>query len=162
MSIQPGADHSWTRPIDPHEDEVLGCHRGVSEGLNIRNPQPGFHYYYIRAEPNMARRYINMGYEVVTSEYPEQPGIKALPQAVQSMMDGERAFKDVMLVRIPVEIYREHQAEKRRRAEASLRSASDAFQAKGERAAEALGRGAGKHENVYYQTRDHGSSVEEF
>lgn len=162
MSIQGGADYEWTRPIDPHDSETLGCHRGVSEGMNIANAQPGFHYYYIRANPNMAQRYLNAGWEVVTSEHPERPGVKALPEAVQSMMDGMRAFKDVILVRIPTDRYAEIQEDKRRRAASALRSTTDAFQAKGERTTEALGRGAGRHDNVYYQTRDHGSSVEEF
>lgn len=158
MSLQGGAPNEWLRPHDPDPDRnVIGSHRGSSEALNVRNPKEGFHYFYVRRNPNQVQRFLGDGWELVTSEDQEAWGIDVgdMPESVQSELDGLRAFKDVVLMRIPEENYRVIAERKRQLAEAArLQGGGEAFLERGREVAAQLGHDE-ESRPLYYKGADH-------
>jgi hypothetical protein len=143
MSVGGGSDRSWLKP------------RQSSEALNVRNPQPGFHYYYCRRDPSSVQRKLNQKWQVVTSDMPEKWGAE-LPDNIQQELDGVRAFKDVMLLRIKDEDYRLIQEEKQRRAAVARDGATEEYLEKGRQRAAQLGNLA-PEDDLYYKKGYHGS-----
>jgi len=159
MALQGGGSLEWTRPIDP-SDDVVGCHRGNHEALNIRNAQPGFQYYYVRATPSKVLQFQNRGWEVLTSDHPERWGAE-LPDIIQQQLGSVRAYQDVIPVRIPLEIYRRNRAMQDALARASREGPSEAYLEKSASRERQL---AGRTGNrpVYFSRGDHGTHVQEY
>lgn len=163
--FQTGGDTSWLRPVTPEERGEgegqplqIGTHRGNYAALNIRNPQPGRHYAYVRADGKSYRRYVNEGWQPLRDDSPEQWGAEALPEWVQQQVGGARAFGDLMPMWIPHERYQEIVRARLDLAAASLRRTDRAYLDKGlQREAELGGRAQGRP--VYYFRPGHGQRV---
>ena len=157
--IQGGEDNSWFRPLNPG-DKILGAHRGNHSALNIKNPQPGYHYYYIRRHPSDVQRFMNAGWEFLGDEHEEDWGAK-LPDHVQAQLDSVRAYQDVMPVRIRIEKYAEIQRQKQEDARVASAGADDEFLGKGDMQTERM-QGASADNPVYYKRKDHLTHTEEY
>lgn len=155
--IQGGGDLSWTKPVSP-ADEVVGAHRGHHAALNIKNPQPGFRYYYERRDANKVLVKKNEGWEVVQANSPERWGDN-LPEDVQKELDGVRAYQDVILLRIPEEKYRQNREHLRELAEASRRGSDREYLDKSREREHQLGV---TDREVYYARATHGTRTQEF
>jgi hypothetical protein len=121
----------WMRPYsdtdDGYGERTLGCHVGNTEALNVRNPQPGMHYYHApAAKRGTLRGLINKGYEVVPPESPELVGESRDPR-FGGALDSSQAFGDVILTRIPIEKYRQFVKEEQVAAQYPLSSNNDPF-----------------------------------
>jgi hypothetical protein len=156
--IQGGTNLEWTRPLQK-DDEVLGGHRGHHSALNIRNPEPGFQYYYARADANQILRFRQQGWEVVTNEDPEQWGAD-LPENIQRQLDSVKAYQDVILLKIPLESYKRNKASLRELAQASSgRTTSEYLDRNAERQEQLSG--ASESRPVYHKRADHGTHIQE-
>jgi hypothetical protein len=142
--------------MDPNTDEAIGTHRGNSEALNIRNPQPGFHYYYERSKPANILRRLNEKWEFVKDTDPEQWGAQ-LPPEVGQALDGLKAYGDVVLMRIHEDNYRVLRDQKALLAKASREGTTDDWTNKGHQQASKLGDRA-PSDDMYYARRGHGNS----
>ena len=116
MPIHVTDPREWYEPISPERETddgeyIIGTHRGTSYHLNIRNPQPGYMYYYESNRANRLRRRQAQGYEFVLDSDPEKWGAE-LPQNIQSDLGGVRVNQDVVLMRVREERYAELAAEK--------------------------------------------------
>ena len=156
-----GSNREWLRPLVPRkndygEEDVIGTHRMGYEALNVRNPQPGFRYYYSRRDPSSVQRFMNKGYQVVTSGMAEKWG-SDLPEDIQQELDGVRAFKDVMLMRISDKNYRVMQEEKLRIAKLARDGATQSYLDKGSEREAQLGVNA-PADDLYYKRGRHGTS----
>ncbi len=146
MALSGGGDRRLLRPVE-HNEGVRGSHRGDSEALNVKNAQPGFHYRY---DPERRlRKRINEGYEIVT-DGPESWGAD-LPAGVAKQLDNIRAFKDVILLRIPIEKYREKRKKLREKATLAREGVEASYLDKGE----AIRDQVGATEDVYYRRGNH-------
>lgn len=159
MGLQGGGSLEWTRPIHSGDEEV-GCHRGDHAALNIRNAQPGFQYYYVRAHPSKILQFQNRGWEVLTSEHPERWGAE-LPAMIQAQLGTVRAYQDVIPVRIPLERYRRNRAMQEALAKASREGPSEAYLEKSAGRERQLA-GATGNRPVYFSRGDHGTHVQEY
>tara|TARA_Y100000310_G_scaffold344025_1_gene454598 strand:- start:2889 stop:3386 length:498 start_codon:yes stop_codon:yes gene_type:complete len=126
MTIQGGGQLEFIKPYLPDDESALGDHKGNFEALNVRNPQRGYHYYYIRAEASSVLRFMNQGWQIVQADDPEQFGAD-LPDNIGLPLDGVRAYHDVLLARLPLEKYREYKADRADRRRASLEANYLAF-----------------------------------
>ena len=121
----------WMRPYsdadDGYGERIIGHHVGNTEALNVRNPQPGMHYYHgPTAKRGLLRGLINKGFEVVPPESPELIGDSHDPRFGGSL-DSSQQFGDVTLMRIPIEKYRRFMEEEKVAAEYPLSNNSDQF-----------------------------------
>jgi hypothetical protein len=162
MGTGGGSDRAWLKPFEPRkprswdEEDVIGTHRMGSEALNVRNPQPGYRYTYIRRDPSSVQRFMNQGWRVVKADDPEQWGAE-LPDDVQKELDGVRAFKDVMLVKIDDEGYRVIQEDKQRRAQVATSAATQEYLDKGQRVEAELG-SKRPEDDLYFKRGHHSES----
>lgn len=131
MALSGGADRALLRPIQ-HDETLRGCHVGSSAALNVRHPQAGCAYYYESSKPGRLLSQLNAGWEIVRSTDPEEWGAD-LPPDVQREIDTVKAFKDVVLLRCPVEKYREIKEKKAEYNRAVQGSAESDYLSKGER-----------------------------
>jgi hypothetical protein len=129
------------------------------EALNVKNAQPGMHYYYERAKPSDVQRRLNEGWEPVTSSDPEQWGAE-LPEDVQRQLDGVKAFGDVMLFKISTDRYRLLQDQWIQEAKDRRDGPEVSYQTKGEERAGELG-AAAPEGDLYYQRPNHRRSYSE-
>jgi S1-C subfamily serine protease len=138
--IQGGGDRSWlirqqadgTRKTDSRGARVVGNHRGFYEGLNIRNPQPGYRYQWASIDPRDQYSSKLKGWEIVSDGDPDSPAYKAGLdggdyQVATGSTDTANVFKDVVLVRTSEENYRRLQAQVQARSLAAMEDNSDAF-----------------------------------
>ena len=120
MSASGGKDRSWLRPVDlrpidgSDPERIIGTHRGASEALNVKNPQPGRRYYHGRFDSSFMQRMLNKGWRPIGSDDPERTGSEIAVDAIPEL-DGLKAFKDVLLLWMPEEQYNELHKDKARR-----------------------------------------------
>lgn len=162
--IDSGPPLSDTRPLEIERDELgrpmqIGCHVGSGTALNVRNPQPGYVYWYERSKPADVLRKMNEGWELVTSEHPEGWGAQ-LPAHVQAALGTARAYQDVVLMRAPEEIVAARQQENSEQARLSREGIDRDFEDRGRRLQAALGQRGGARP-VYSRHPDHGYFLEE-
>ena len=112
-----GADREWLEPLDaegnrtdlPIEERVVGSHTGAFAGLNVCDPQPGFEYQWClnpsrdRGGPADALAIHMIGGEVVQDGDPEFAAFKKLEGMNNAPLDTSTLYKELVLVRIPVE-----------------------------------------------------------
>jgi hypothetical protein len=159
MSIQGGGDRKDLRPHNPNDKQVIGTHRGPFEALNVKNPKPGFHYYYARRKPSDVQRFMNAGWEPVRSGDPEQWG-SDMPPEVGEMLDGVKAYGDVILMRIREDKFRAIREEKEALAKAAREGGTSEFINKGHQRARQLGSSRPK-KDLYFESADHGTVADE-
>jgi hypothetical protein len=161
--MQTGCPREWLRPVEPSDQanrRLLGCHRGRHTALNVRNPKRGYHYYYCSTDESAVQRFLNDGWEVPQAGDPEKWGAK-LPAHVQQQLDGRRAFQDVMLIRIPIPLYRERQREAQELTHAMREGVENDFFDKGREREAELGSAAPEDGPLYHKGRRHRTHVRE-
>ena len=127
--MEGGGNRFSLRPHIADDGEILGTHRGNSEAMNIKNPQPGWHYYHPRRDASAVQRKLNEGWRPITSTDPEKWGVDHHADIPE--MDGLQAFKDVIAMKIPEAKYRVMMAEKARLARLHLESPTEEYLEKG-------------------------------
>lgn len=142
---------------DPESsEELLGCHRGDNEYLNIVNPQPEMHYYWERAKRGDRRvlRRLRESFEVVTDAHPESlPSLPGHPDLGLGNLDSTLEAAGVVLMRIPIHKYREKEAA---RAAAAARPMELAATGSTFTDRDRWGMTAGDGGPIYRRLRDHG------
>ena len=165
MSIHIQGDRAWFEPMNPkrHNPDgsyTIGCHQGPTYHLNIRNPKPGFVYYYEANRPNAVQRKLTQGWEFVRPSDPEQWGAE-IPEDVQQELGGIRLNKDVVLMRIPEERYAVLTAERDQQAALARGGSAEEYLARGRDAQERLSnRGISTDDDLYYRSSHHSESSE--
>lgn len=112
--LQGGRNHADLRPLMPDGNafaDARGAHKGDAADLNIVGALPGFHYYWARLAESALRRFVRAGWEVVPPDSPERKYITE-PDWKGMGLDGVQLSKDVVLLRISEERYREILAHK--------------------------------------------------
>ena len=161
MAISGGGDRRELRPIQQDRD-VLGSHKGAHEALNIRNPQPNTHYRYERADQSAIQRSKNNGYRFVQDTDPEAWGVDDddMPMSVQSQLSSIRAYKDVILMKTPLDNFKRITDEHEARSRAATEGAEAAYLSEGERNTAAAG-AAAMGRSLHHRTGSHGNSWNE-
>ncbi len=102
-----GRDRSDLKPYDPEAylesddpNDMMGCHTGSFQGLNVANAQPGMFYAWADdSRQGLMRARIN-GYQVVSSEDPEMAGYRRMSgHDHQDLDSASTGFAGVILVR---------------------------------------------------------------
>lgn len=158
MAMQPGAPLKWCKPTNPHKSESLGNHKGDFEALNIKNPQPGMHYFWAKKTASSVRRFMRYGFEVVQAEDPEEFGAR-LPEKVGALLDGATAYSDVVLMRIPLERYRQFRNQRKQLVEAKREASTQAYLAAGKERERELGHRAPRRGPTYHKLVSHETVV---
>ena len=162
MPIQAGDDFSWYKPVDSDNSETIGSFVGDHEALNITGAQPDYHYYYQRfskGRSDAVIRFLNRGWSVVGPDDPEKFGTDRVSWKVQTSLGTERAYQDVLLMKIPLSLYREQQEARQDREKSLVADHGSRFTELGEeRASQLRHRPKGQ---LYYMGRDHGQSIED-
>lgn len=157
--IQGGASRQDLRPADRDPNApIRGSHKGAAAALNVRNPQPGFVYAWGRTDQNYLIRKRNEGWEIVPPDSPERKEAETDPNWSQAL-DQAQTRRDVVLLRITEERYREIQEDKQRRALAARSGAAESFLDKNYQLPERY-RESTSGEPVYYRAPGHGERRE--
>lgn len=129
-----GKNMNWLRPVERRPENTIGTHTGRHEALNVRNPQPGYRYYYPRRGASEIQAKLNQGWRMVRKEDPESWGIDLRDISGETLpeMDGLMAYQDVVLMKIPEEKYRILQEEKQMRNKVMLHGPTDEYLSRGE------------------------------
>jgi hypothetical protein len=127
--------------------------------MNVRNAQPGFVYYYERRKPGNVLKRMNEGWKPVGKADPEQWGAE-MPAEVGEMLDGVKAFGDLVLMKIREDKYARIKAEKEARAKAARDGSAAEFLSKGHQRALQLGKSRPK-DDLYFKGPGHGTLDEE-
>ena len=147
----------WLRQMQSSELDVYGNHQEPHSALNVRNPDPGHVYYWARRHPGQVNRLVNLGYIVVDPQqgHTEKFGAE-LPPGAAAALGGYTPYKDVILMKIPVEKYAELKERQRANAEAALHSSDSAYLSRGLDVAEQLRTANPRGLPVYYAEPSHG------
>ena len=127
--------------LQPLSEEAVqagmrGTYQGPANGLNIRNAQPGFSYSWIRHPRHdrggaQLQEFVNWGYEVCGKDSPEMKGAAKNAAYSELGLDSFQAHGDVILVRIPDQLFRVRQGYRDAQRKVALDGASEAFITKG-------------------------------
>ncbi len=130
MPIQSGEDLEWIKPHLPDDDAPLGYHQGNFMALNVRNAQPDMHYYWVARQPSQILKFLNMGYTVVQGDDPEEFGAD-LPEGIGLPQDGAAAYHDIILMKTPMDNYRQYKQDRIDRRQAAVQASEHAYMNKG-------------------------------
>ncbi len=142
-----------------------GTHAGAAAGLNIEGAVPGFHYSWIR-HPKYDRgigqlqRFMNMGYQVCGPDSPELRARAGSLNFAQFGLDNYQVHGDVILVRIPEELLRKREDDKRAEAQAALDGPTEDYLQRGRDITSRYGYGNRADGPIYYKSSGHGNIVE--
>jgi len=101
--------------------DVIEDFPGIPDQFHVANPDSNYYYCWINAKPDNVEKMKSIwGYEVVGSGHKE--GALVPPNAA-----GERKIGDVVLARMPRERYEKIMRLKKRKAEAQIAAATDAW-----------------------------------
>lgn len=130
-------DYAGSRDLDTM-DESMGCHVGKYEGLNILNPQPGWHYHYVPSTPEAVLGARQGGGRIATTEDPELSAYNAMVGADETPLDSHVGFPGLLLVKTPIERERQRRQEIAERAHRMLKGSEieSAFASRGHRSPE--------------------------
>ena len=107
--------------------DIIGVHAGDYAGLNIVNPQPGFHYQWAKADPTSRMIEAQKGGQPVQAGDTDHPayklGIVYDESDTPTPLDTAEVYQDVVLMRYPEEVIVER---RRQDADKSLRAVSEA------------------------------------
>jgi hypothetical protein len=158
--IQGGGNREDLRPLNAdgqYTPGARGTHKGHSASLNVRNPMPGYVYYWENNQYDWLVQRANEGWEVVPPDSQERKGLET-DQRFGQTLDSHQARRDVVLMRIPEEQYRvlkDQEAAVRRNA---LSSTADNYTSRGEPYQRRYGQSAGGP--LYYRGPGHSTQVE--
>ena len=154
MSIEAGEDRALYRPLNSegnYTEGSVGCHRGHMEYLNVPNPQPGRHYYWVSTDPKRIRKAKIQGWTFVTKEDPEWSGNEQYNDVIAAGLDTSVTRNDIALCWMSEEKYRERQAALVARQESERGDTSAAeYLEKGRPFEEQYGQG------IYFKVPGHG------
>jgi len=106
--------------------ETIGCHTGPYAGLNVANPQPGYEYSWQINDPREIYRSQIKGGEVVQGSDPEF-SVYQNEDPNQTSLDTSQLYKELVLIRTPIEKVREQRLEEQRRAEIMVRGSVEDY-----------------------------------
>lgn len=115
MSIGAGAPLEWTKPLQPDGNRYpdrLGCHTGDTECFNIRSPQPGWVYAFVRRTRGQVEHYIRIGGRVIGPDDPEMMGIRNDPNFQAAGLDTAVSHGDLIAMKIPQHVVERRRAER--------------------------------------------------
>lgn len=159
MALQAGDNFAWYKPVDLGNTETIGNFVGDHEALNVSGAQADFHYYYQRNKPDAVIRFLNKGWSVVGDNDPEKFGDGRVSWKVQTSLGTERAYQDVILMKIPLSKYREQQEAHQAYNQSIMAEQGSRFVELGEeRASELRQRPSG---SLYFVGQNHGQTIEE-
>jgi len=124
-------------------EETVGCHTGPFAGLNIANPQPGYEYSWQLNDPREVLRSRMQGGEVVQGEDPEF-SVYHNEDSNSTPLDTSQLYKELVLIRTPIETVRERRLEEQHRAEEMARGSVGDFVNKASSAEADYGRKDGR------------------
>jgi len=155
------AESPWLRQMQTSELDVYGNHPEPHSALNVRNPEPGYVYYWARRHPGQVNRLVNLGYLVVDAQqgHTEKFGADLAPGAAAAL-GTYVPYKDVILMKIPVEKYAELKERQRADADAALHASDSAYLSRGLNIAEQLQSTNPRGLPVYYADPSHGVKME--
>lgn len=160
MPLSQGDDLSWYEEYAP-DDYTIGHFRGAMASLNISNADPNMKYYYASNNPNDIVRFLNQGWVPVGPEDPERYGAKRLDAwNIPAALGTERAYQDVVLMKIPIDQYREIQRQKDEYRKGLLQGVTHDYEERGASRARELHRPP-QGRSLYYSGSDHGQYIEE-
>ncbi len=155
MTITAGDEHALMRPLDPEGNYTpgsRGCHKGHMESLNVKNPQPGYHYYYIRTDSSSLDRAETRGWELVKLSDPERMGEEKRADRVAAGLDTSLRRNDIVLCRMPEPRYREMRERMNQLAEGTRDDGSSEYLERGRSLQERVG----AREPLYFKSAGHG------
>lgn len=129
-----GPPNQGIRPLNPNGQvgpNTYGTHRLHMEMLNVRNPRPGFNYYWCRrgsqARPDpMGYRLLMLGYRPVKATDPELSGQEIDPDILEAL-GGAQTATDVVLMRCPVDELRKRRDQSAAKSRALITEEEDQF-----------------------------------
>ena len=161
-----GYDLEWYSPLDEEGNtridglETVGCHVGPYSGLNITGAQPNFEYTWINNDPKEILRTTMRGGQPVQSDDPEFAAYHNLFDQENTAIDTSQLYKELVLIRTPIEKVRERREREQKQAELSARGNIDSFlegaDAEERQQAQEDGRGPTR-----FVRRDHGQFYEQ-
>ena len=163
MSTKFGQDRSWYEPFQPDRtdeagEHTIGSHKGPTYHLNIRNPQPGFVYYWEANKNNSLQRRVVEGWQFVRPSDPERWGAD-VPEDIQQEIGGLRMNKDVVLMRVPEGTYAELAAAKEQQSALARGGSAEEYLSRGHDAQQRLSnRGVHSDDDLYYRSPHHSES----
>jgi hypothetical protein len=124
-----GYDRKWYEPLKPDgnreidiPEETIGCHTGPYAGLNVANPQPGYEYTWQLNDHRQILLSRMRGGEVVTGSDPEFSVYSANIEDMDTTpLDSSQLYKELVLIRTPIEKVREQRLQEQQKAEAMAR-----------------------------------------
>lgn len=122
-----GSRSSYTddfEDLDP--EDMIGCHAGDFQCLNLGNAQPGYEYVWESANPRARVGISIRGGEVVKQGDAEYAALSKMVGAPTGL-DTATMFGDVVLVRYPVERVRQRREQEQRAALQQLRGTESDF-----------------------------------
>jgi hypothetical protein len=128
-----GYDRKWYEPLDSQgvrnmdiPEETVGCHTGPFSGLNVVNPQPGYDYCWQINDPREILRSRMQGGVVVQGSDPEF-SVYQNEDPEQTPLDTSQLYKELVLIRTPIETVRERRLKEQHRAEVMARGSVNDF-----------------------------------
>jgi len=153
MSVRGGENLEWLKPLAANRENEVGSHVGKSRALNVRNPQPGYHYYNEHRVPGSIQKRLNEGWRPISSHDPESWGVdlSEVDGVKFPELDGLQAFGDVICMKIPIEKYRALKEERARQAKVLREGTTEEYLTKGQ----TLAAQVGSEDDLYYAARHH-------
>ena len=128
-----GYDREWYAPLTTEGvkemdifEETVGCHTGPYAGLNVANPQPGYEYCWQINDPREILRSKMQGGTVVQGSDPEF-SVYQNEDPTQTPLDTSQLYKELVLIRTPIETVRERRLKEQQRAEVMARGSVSDF-----------------------------------
>ena len=162
MALSQSTDFSWYKPVEARDEETIGSYVGEHEALNITGADPDYKYYYQRFSRNRSDaviRFLNKGWTVVGPDDNEKFGTDRISWKSQTPLGTERAYGDLVLMKIPMSLYRQQQEQRKEQQSAMLNDLGPRFEELGHERAQQL-----RHKPkapLYYLGRDHGQTIED-
>jgi hypothetical protein len=133
-----GADRFNLKPLSPEGnadgndvpalDQMTGCHKGTSYGLNLGNPRPGYTYVWERRKGPDILRSKQRGGTVVDRGDDDYPVAATLTGGLEATpLDSAEIYNDLVLFRYPEEAVRRRREQEQAKANAQLRSGAEDF-----------------------------------
>lgn len=165
MSIWGATELDWVRPVqpvheDPHQRTEIGAHRQATAALNVRNPQPGRHYFWANADnANSIRRAQVRGFQFVTRDEPEGEGYDDfLPPDRTRNQDQFIRFNGLVLMWCPIDVIRQRREERVRANMERMHQPTRDWHDWGRQVDDGLG-GRASRKGSYYEGPDHGIEI---
>jgi len=163
FKYSPVREDGRTRMYDnvSSEIDIIGVHTGDFAGLNIVNPQPGFHYQWVKNDPTARMTEAQKGGRPVHAGDQDHPayelGLVYDESDSPTPLDTAQVYKDVVLMRYPEEAIAKRRAENEERALQAVSKADQSY-LQGASAAELA---SGQGQRTRFAERRHNLSMKD-